>query len=119
MTIEPRSVVYMGSCKKDLAKMPDEVKQSFLFGFDQAQIGEKHVNAKPFKGFGSNHLLEIVEDDRGGTYRAVYTIKFKKAVYIIHVFQKKSKKGISTPKLEMDLIEKRLKDAAIHYKANF
>lgn len=60
-----------------------------------------------------------MEDDRGDTYRAVYTIKFKEAIYVLHVFKKKSTKGIATPKKDMDLIEKRLKDALSHYKSNF
>lgn len=81
--------------------------------------GLKHVNAKQLKDFGGNRVLEIVEDHRSGTYRAVYTIRFKKAVYVLHVFQKKSKRKIATPKEEMDLIEERLKRANREYKEVF
>lgn len=77
------------------------------------------MNAKPLKGFGGNSVLEIVEDHRGGTYRAVYTIRFKKAVYVLHVFQKKSKSKIATPKEDMNLVEERLKRASREYKELF
>jgi len=71
------------------------------------------------KGFGGASVLEVREDDGSGTYRAVYTVKFERAVYVLHAFQKKSKKGISTPKEDLDLIRKRLKDAEQHYKENY
>lgn len=75
--------------------------------------------SKALKGFGGRSVIELMEDDRGDTYRAVYTIKFKETIYVLHVFKKKSTKGIATPKKDMDLIEKRLKDALSHYKSNF
>jgi phage-related protein len=99
--------------------MPQEVQETFNFGLIQAARGLKHVNAKPLKGFGGNSVLEIVEDHRSGTYRAVYTVRFKKAVYVLHVFQKKSKRKISTPREDMDLIEERLKRASREYKDLF
>ena len=83
-----------------------------------AQIGKRHPDAKPLKGFGGASVLEVVEDYRGDTYRAVYTVKFVEAVYVLHVFQKKSKRGIATPKLEMDLIKDRLK-RAIEFHSNW
>ena len=73
-------------------------------------------NAKPLKGFGGASVLEIVEDNDGDTYRAVYTVKFPLAVYVLHVFQKKSKKGMATPKRDLDLIDERLKRAESHYQ---
>lgn len=76
-----------------------------------AQIGEKHRAAKPLKGFSGAGVLEVVEDCEGNTYRAVYTVRFAEAIYVLHVFQKKSKKGIETPKQEIDLVESRLKQA--------
>jgi phage-related protein len=91
--------------------MPDEVQQPFGFALFQAQIGLLHPNAKPLKGFGSAGILEVVEDWRGNAYRAVYTVRFARAVYVLHCFQKKAKKGIETPKAEMDLIRERLKEA--------
>ena len=73
--------------------------------------GEQHSAAKVLKGFGGAGVLEIVEDDQGGTYRAVYTVKFKEAIFVLHVFQKKSKSGIATPKSDIDIIRERLKVA--------
>ena len=78
-------------------------------------MGAKHISAKPLKGFGGAGVLEIVEDDDGNTYRAVYTVRFKGAIYVLHAFQKKSKQGIKTPKHEIDLIENRLREAAEDY----
>ena len=74
-----------------------------------AQTGRMHMSAKPLRGFGGAGVVELVEDDRQGSYRAVYTVKFESAVYVLHAFQKKSKKGIKTPRVEMALIERRLK----------
>ena len=91
--------------------MPDEIQQAFGFALFQAQIGLLHPNAKPMKGFGSAGILEIVEDWRGNTYRAVYTVRFAQGVYVLHCFQKKSKHGIETPKADTDLIRKRFKEA--------
>jgi phage-related protein len=86
------------------------------FALWQAQNGDKHVNAKPLKGFGGAGVLEIVENAEGGTFRAVYTVKFTAAVYVLHAFQKKSKRGRKTPKHEVDLIQRRLKMAEEHYE---
>jgi phage-related protein len=82
----------------------------------RAQCSEKHPNAKPLKGFKGASVLEVVQDFDGDTYRAVYTVKFEEVVYILHVFQKKSKRGIETPKQDIDLIEARLKRAKEHYE---
>jgi phage-related protein len=117
--INERSIFWIGSSLKDLTKMPQQVQDVFNFGLIQAAKGLKHVNAKTLKGFGGNSVLEIVEDHRSGTYRAVYTMRFKKAVYVLHVFQKKSKCKIATPKEEIDLIEERLKRASREYKKVF
>jgi phage-related protein len=86
------------------------------FALRQAQEGQKHVNAKPLKGFGGAGVLEVVEDHAGNTYRAVYTVRFAGVVYVLHVFQKKSKKGSKTPKPEVDLIKQRLKAAKDDYE---
>jgi phage-related protein len=80
------------------------------FALFTAQVGGKHPDAKPLKGHGSG-VLEVVEDFDGSTFRAVYTVRFEKVVYALHAFQKKSKKGIKTPKAELDLVKARLKDA--------
>ncbi len=83
----------------------------------QAQLGRKAPSAKPLAGFGGASVLEIVEVFQTNTYRAVYTVKFSEFLYVLHAFQKKSKKGIATPKTEIDLIRKRLRLAEEDYKA--
>ncbi len=94
--------------------MPSEFIDVFGYALHLAQHGGKHQQAKPLKGFGSAGVLEVVEDDDGSTYRAVYTVRFGNAVYVLHCFQKKSHKGIATPKQDMDLIHARLKLAQQH-----
>jgi len=91
--------------------MPEDVRRVFGFALYQAQLGAKHVAAKLLKGFGGAGVLEVVEDFAGDAYRAVYTVRFSTAVYVLHVFQKKSKSGIKTPRHEIELIERRLKIA--------
>ena len=105
---------WVGSSKKDLLAMPDAVIDVMGYALHLAQSGLRHDQAKVLRGFGSAGVLEVVEDDDGNTYRAVYTVRFKNAVYVLHCFQKKSHKGISTPKHEIDLIEARLKLARLH-----
>lgn len=90
--------------------------KTFGFALYLAQMGGKHPQAKPLKGFGAADVLEVVEDDDGETYRAVYTVRFGHAVYVLHVFQKKSKRGIATSKADLDLIKKRLRDATADAK---
>jgi phage-related protein len=96
--------------------MPDEVQDIFGYALYLAQIGKKHEDAKPLKGFGSAGVLEVVEDWHGDTYRAVYTVRFTPAVFVLHVFQKKARKGIETPKHEIALIRERLKAAELAAK---
>lgn len=95
---------------------PAEVKDVMGYALYQAQIGRKASSAKPLSGFGGAGVLEIVEDRQTDTYRAVYTVKFSELVYVLHAFQKKSKKGIATPKPDIDLIKRRLKIAEEDYK---
>jgi phage-related protein len=76
----------------------------------------KNTGRSGLKGFGGRSVLEIVAPHDGDTYRAVYTVKFKDAVYVLHAFQKKSTKGIATPQREIDLIRRRLADAEQHYR---
>lgn len=87
------------------------------FALYLAQVGRIHRNAKPLKGFGGGSVVEIVGDHQGDTYRAVYTVRFPTAIYVLHAFQKKSKKGIKTPQDDIELIHKRLKAAEADYKA--
>lgn len=106
-----RPLRWIGSAKRDLLAMPDEVQQVFGFALFHAQIGHLHSAAKPLKGFRSAGVVEIVEDWEGNSYRAVYTVRLAAAVYVLHCFEKKSKRGIETPKREMDLVRARLKEA--------
>lgn len=110
--IRLKPLEWIGSSKKDLKALPDDVVDVFGYALFLAQAGGKHVQAKPLRGFGSADVLEVIEDFRGDTYRAVYTVRFEERVFVLHVFQKKSKTGIATPKRDMDLIRDRLKVAA-------
>lgn len=96
--------------------MPEDVQDTFGYALHLAQIGGKHDQAKPLRGFGSAGVLEVVESEDNSTYRAVYTVKFGDSVYVLHCFQKKSTHGISTPKPDMDVIRERLKFAEAHAK---
>lgn len=109
-----KPLFWVGSSKKDLLKMPEQVVDVAGYALYMAQTGHKHPNAKPLKGFGSAGVLEVVEDDDGSTYRAVYTVKFNNGVYVLHCFQKKSRKGIETSKQDKEMIEERLKMARQH-----
>ena len=113
---ELRPIKWIGSAKKDLQAMPDPVQQVFGFALYNAQIALLHPAVKPLKGFGSAGILEVVEDWRGNAYRAVYTVRFAHAVYVLHCFQKKSKRGIQTPKREIELIRERLKEAEMRVR---
>ena len=104
-----KPVVWLGSTLDELRKFPEEVRDEMGYALYLAQIGDKHATAKPLKGFGSAGVLEIVDNYDGDTYRTVYTVKLAGVIYVLHAFQKKSKKGIATPKKDIDLIKKRLK----------
>jgi len=97
--------------------LPDDVRGSFGHALHQAQCGEEPDSAKALKGFGGRGILEIVEDFDGNTDRAVYTVRFAGVIYVLHAFQKKSKKGIATPKPAIDLVRSRLRDAEADYRA--
>lgn len=116
---EPKQkpLYWVGSTKNDLKKFPKDVMRVMGQALDDAQWGGKHPDAKPFKGFKGAGVLEIVDNHRGDTYRAVYTIKLADAVYALHAFQKKAKKGIKTPKKDVDVIRKRYKAAVAHHAA--
>lgn len=116
-TLPRKPLKWVGSSKRDLDGMPDDVKDVFGHAIDLAQAGSKHQDAKPLSGFGSAGVLEVVEDMRGDTFRAVYTVKFAGWVYVLHCFQKKSKTGVKTPKEDLDLIRARLKAAQHDFEA--
>lgn len=107
---------WIGSAKKDLMALPTHVRKFFGHALDFAQRGEQHDAAKPLKGFGGAGVVEVVENDAGGTYRTVYTVRFNEAVFVLHCFQKKSKRGIATPKKDMNIIRARLKVAEVLVK---
>lgn len=109
---------WVASSKSDLRVFPAQVRQEIGYSLYHAQAGTKHRLAKPLRGLGSG-VLEMISDHWGDTFRAVYTARFKAAVYVLHAFQKKAKRGIATPKREMDLLRRRLKEAEAHYKANY
>ena len=110
-------LVWIGSSYDDLLDLPSDVQSVMGYGLYLAEIGEKHDDAKPLKGFKGAGVLEIVDDFQGDTYRAVYTVKFEQVIYVLHVFQKKSKSGVATPKPDLDLINTRLKAAKQDFEA--
>jgi len=104
----------MGDSLDVLRAFPEPVQDEVGYALYLAQIGAKHVSAKPLKGFGPG-LLEVLSDHRGDTFRAVYTVRFADVVYVLHAFQKKSTRGIKTPQRELDLVGARLRLAgALH-----
>lgn len=109
MLILTKPLRWVASSKKDLMGMPEEVQDTFGYALHLAQVGQKHPDAKPLKGFGGAGIVEVVEDFQGDAYRAVYTVRYADAVYVVHCFQKKSTHGIATPRPDVELIKSRLK----------
>jgi phage-related protein len=114
-----KPVEWVASSRDDLREFPKDVRRVMGQAIDDAEHGGEHPSAKALKGFGGRGVLEIVDDFDGDTYRAVYTVKFAGVIYVLHAFQKKSKKGIATPQRDIDLIKARLKRAEAHYKENY
>jgi phage-related protein len=110
-----KPVIWIGSSKDDLLTFPEEVIGAVGYALFRAQEGNKHPNAKPLHGFTGAGVLEVVEDHDGDTYRAVYTVRFTDYVYVLHAFQKKSKRGIRTTQGDIDLVRARLKRAEQEY----
>ena len=117
--MKKKSVLFVGSARKDISSFPDEVKLSMGHGIYLAQIGEKHPDAKPLKGFGGAGILEIVDDHDGDTYRAVYTVRYDAFVYVLHAFQTKSKRGVATSRADTELIKARLRAAEEDYRSHW
>lgn len=111
----PKPVRWVGESKNDLSAFPTDVKLHVGGALWDAQVGLKSPAAKPLKGFGDAGVLEVVTDFDGDTFRTVYTVRFAKAVYVLHAFQKKSRRGMATPKAELDLIAARLRRAKEDY----
>ncbi|HEV2917065.1 MAG TPA: type II toxin-antitoxin system RelE/ParE family toxin [Candidatus Babeliales bacterium] len=112
-----KELIWVGSSYKDLMDLPVDIRHVMGYGLYLAQCGEMHESAKVLKGFGGAGVIEIIDSDDAGTYRAVYTIKMADAIFVLHVFQKKSKQGIKTPQRDIDLINARLKQAQEIYKS--
>lgn len=113
---DEKPLFWMGSSLKDLKKLPATVQDDLGAALSVAQFGGTYPSAKPWKGSGSG-VIEIVENFDGNAYRAIYTVRFKDAVYVLPAFQKKSTKGIETPQIDVDLVNKRLVYARLHYEA--
>jgi phage-related protein len=113
-----RPVVWIGSAKRDLMSFPEAVMREMGYALSLAQLGGLHPRAKPWKGLGSG-VFEVVEDYNADTYRAVYTVRFKAVIYVLHAFQKKSPKGIKTAQRDIDLIELRFKQALRDHEEHY
>jgi phage-related protein len=116
---DQKPAVWIGSSKDDLREFPSEVRRVMGVALNDAQDGLEHPRVKALKGFGGRSVLEIVDDEDGDTFRAVYTVRFAGVIYVLHAFQKKAKKGIATPKQEIEVIKARLQVAEAHYRANY
>ncbi len=106
----------MGSTLDDLRASPETVKDGIGYALELAQKREKPENAKPLRGFRGASVMQVVQDFGGNTWRAIYTVAIAERVYVLHFFQKKLKRGIATPRKEIDLIERRLRQAIEHGK---
>ena len=111
-----RPLNWVGGSFRDYIRFPEQVREEMGFALYRAQIGERHPIAKIMKGFGGGGVLELAARHDGNAYRAVYTVKFAEAVYVLHAFQKKSKKGIATPKSDIDIVRRRLRMAEEDYR---
>jgi phage-related protein len=110
-TARLKPVEFIGSSKKDLSGFPNAVKQDIGHALFVAQQGSHAPSVKTLHGFAGGSIVEIVEDHDGDTYRCVYTTRLKRSIYVLHAFQKKSKRGRQTPKHEIDLVRARLREA--------
>jgi phage-related protein len=107
-----KELVWIASSRRDLRGLQKSVRRSFGVALWAVQTGTTPPMAKPLRGFGGAGVLELIEDDEGGTYRAVYTVRYATAVYVLHVFQKKSTRGRATSRRDIEVIEQRLRRAA-------
>jgi phage-related protein len=106
-----KPVIWIGTSREDLRRFPEPVRDHMGYGLYVAQCGGKHPDAKVMKGFGGAAVVEIITDYRGDTFRAIYTVRYGDAIYVLHAFQKKSKSGRETPLREMELVRQRLRIA--------
>ena len=110
---------FVGASRADLREFPEDVKEDIGYALFEVQRGGKPGCAKPLQGFGGGGVLEILEDYRGDAYRAVYTVKFHRVVYVLHCFQKKSKHRTKTPQRDLELIRQRLKAAEEDHRTRY
>jgi phage-related protein len=113
----PKPCIFVGSSRKDLLGFPPPVRRNIGHALHEVQTGGEPLSAKALKGFGGRTILELIDDFDGDTFRAVYTVRFADVVYVLHTFQKKSKRGIATPKRGIELIRSRLRDAEELHRA--
>jgi phage-related protein len=113
MTDDPtlKPMIWIGSSREDLREFPEPVRNHMGYALYLAQLGGKHDDAKVLRGFGGAGVVEVVSDFRADTFRAVYTVRYAGTVYVLHVFQKKSKTGRETPRRDLELIRQRLREA--------
>lgn len=104
-----KPIIYLGSVRRDILEFPEDVQHDIFYALEEAVDGTMGTHVKPLKGFKGASVLEIVESFDGNAYRAVYTVRFKNAIYVLHAFMKKSKSGIATPRNEIEMIERRLR----------
>ena len=112
-----KPIFWMGQSYEELCSMPEDVQDELGYALGVAQLGGIAASAKPMKG-NLREVMEVVSDDDGNTYRAMYTVRLKGRIYVLDAFQKKAKSGIATPKADLERILQRLKDAKQHYKEN-
>ena len=112
MAEDVKELVWIASARRDMRALPKRVRRTFGVALWAVQSGETPPIAKALRGYGGAGVLELIEDDEGGTYRAVYTVRYVTAIYVLHVFQKKSKRGKATPQRDLDVVDRRLKRAA-------
>lgn len=117
-TAGEKALFWIASSREDLLAFPETVKDEIGTALSAAQFGGKHPTAKPWRGEGPG-VFEVVEDHRGDTYRAVYTVRFERAVYVLHAFQKKSPSDVRTAKKDIDLIKRRLNEARLDFEVRY
>ena len=117
MDNDPKRVIWIASSREALRSFPEQVKDAVGYALYLAQIGGKDEAARPLRGFGGAGVVEVIKDFAGDTYRVVYTVKLAGFVYVLHCFQKKSKRGAETPKRDLGLIQSRLRLAERDYEA--
>jgi phage-related protein len=105
-----KPLIWVRSSRADFGAFPEAVKDRMAYALYVAQQGGKHADAKPLKGFGGAGVIEIIRNHKGDTFRAVYTVRLADAVYVLHAFKKKSKTGRETPKADIDMIERRMRE---------